>query len=320
MKNHFVLFLLVMASMHTCVSAQSSGVQLNARVYLEGALMDNNNAYSTTGRPLMRDHLRLSPFSGLNYIPLLDPYKFEHANLNIVSKYQHVPANQAQEMHEIVDTNVLDVSGQDAIVDWIFIELRSPSDSTMVVATRSCLVQRDGDVVDLDGVSPVNFPDVSGNQFYVAIHHRSHLAAMTRKTDVTKLIDFTKQNVPMYDFGVISNTLNYKNQAQNNGVKYSYWALWAGDFSADGMLKGDGPNDDLSFLYADVVFHPANTEMSASFDNAIGYYNSDFNMNSKLKFQNPSDDKNMMIAQCLFYINNSNFLTNYNFFIEQLPK
>ena len=320
MKRYLALLILTITSIHGIALAQSTGVQLNAKVYLEGALLDNGNVYSSTGRPLMRDHLRLSPFSGKNYIPRLDPYKFEHANLNIVSKYQHVPTNQAQEMHEILDTNVLQVTGQDAIVDWIFIELRSPSDSTQVVATRSCLLQRDGDVVDLDGVSPVDFPGVSGNQFYIAIHHRSHLAAMTRKTDVTKLIDFTKQNVPMFDFGVISNTLDYTNQAQNKGVKYSYWALWAGDFSADGLLKGDGPNDDLSFLYEDVVFHPDNAEMSAGFDNAIGYYNSDFNMNSKAKFQNPYDDKNMMLAQCLFYINNSNFLTNFNFFKEQLPK
>lgn len=320
MKNHFALLLLCMVSIQSFVYAQSTGVMLNARVYLEGALMDNGNAYSSTGRPLMRDHLRLSPFSGKNYIPRLDPYKFEHANLNIVSKFQHVPTNQAQEMHEILDTNVLHITGQDAIVDWVFIELRSPSDSTQVVATRSCLVQRDGDVVDLDGVSFVNFPDVSGSQFYVAIHHRSHLAAMTRKTDVTQLIDFTKQNISMFDFGVISNSLDYTGLSQNEGVKFGYWALWAGDFNTNNYIKSDGPNDDMSHLYFDVVFYPDNTEMRASYDKAIGYFNTDFNMNSKVKFDNPFDDKNMLYSQMLFYVNNGYFHSNFDFFKAQIPE
>ena len=316
----FSCFVILMAFTFAGIAfSQTSGVMINARVYLEGALMDNNNAVSSTGKPLMRDNLRLSPFSGKTYIPLLDPYKYEHPNLNITSKYTHLPSNQPQSMHEILDTAVLDNTGENAIVDWVFLELRSPTDSTHVVATRSCLVQRDGDIVDLDGISHVNFPTVTGTEFFVAIRHRSHLAAMTHKTDITQLIDFTIQNVPIFDFGFISNSLNYSDLAQNEYVKFGYRALWGGDFNADGQIKSDGPNDDMSYLYSDVIFYPNNPNMRASYDNTLGYYNTDFNMNSKAKFDNPFDDKNMLYSQILFYINNSHFYSNYDFFIAQIP-
>lgn len=320
MKSILYVLLFVVFVFHPPAYSQTSGILINARVYLEGALMDNNNAFSNTGKPLMRDNLRLSPFGGKTYIPLLDPYKFDHPNLSITSKYTHVPANQPPSMHEILDTAVLDVSGQNAIVDWVFLELRSPTDSTQVVATRSCLVQRDGDIVDLDGVSLVNFPTVTGNLYFVAIRHRSHLAAMTLKTDITQLIDFTIQNVPMFDFGFISNSLNYSDLSQNEYVKFGYWALWGGDFNADDQIKSDGPKDDMSYLYSDVIFYPGNSTMRASFDNALGYYNTDFNMNSKVKFDNPFDDKNMLYSQILFYLNNSHFHSNYDFFIAQIPE
>lgn len=320
MKVYSIFILLLAIAFPGITFSQTSGIVINARVYLEGALTDNNNAVSNTGKPLMRDNLRLSPFGGKTYIPLLDPYKYEHPNLNITSKYTHIPSNQPQSMHEILDTAVLDITGQNAIVDWVFLELRSPTDSTNVVATRSCLVQRDGDIVDLDGVSLVNFPTVTGNQFFVAIRHRSHLAAMTLKTDITQLIDFTTQNVPMFDFGFISNNLNYSDLSQNEYVKFGYWALWGGDFNADGKIKSDGPNDDMSFLYSDVIFYPNNSTMRASYDNTLGYYNTDFNMNSKAKFDNPFDDKNMLYSQMLFYVNNGYFHSNYDFFVAQLPK
>ncbi|MBK8372321.1 MAG: hypothetical protein IPL20_13375 [Saprospiraceae bacterium] len=49
---------------------------IRARVYLEGALMENGDARSSTNRPLMRDNLRVSPYTGLNYIPVRDPYSY----------------------------------------------------------------------------------------------------------------------------------------------------------------------------------------------------------------------------------------------------
>ena len=73
-------------------------------------------------------------------------------------------------------------SGNDAIVDWVLVELRTGSSSsaaTTVAHSRAALLQRDGDVVDVDGVSPVGFLNVNAGNYYLAIRHRNHLGVMT---------------------------------------------------------------------------------------------------------------------------------------------
>ena len=316
MKTFLFSFLLLGSI--SLFSQTGNGITVKARVYLEGALINNGNAVSSTGRPLMRDNLRLSPFSSESYLPLNDPYKYGHPNFDITARFNHLPANQPGNQHQI-DPSVLTISGDDAIVDWVFMELRSPSDSTQVVATRSCLVQRDGDIVDLDGTGPVFFENTTGNLFYVAVRHRNHLGAMTRLVNISQIIDFTAPTTPVFDFGVVSPTLDYTGMAQNATVISGYNALFGGDFNSDGAVKAMGANDDLSTLMYDVIFHSPNTLYRSSYDSAIGYFNSDFNLNSKSKFDNPFDDTNFLYGQVFFYPNNVKLHLNYASLIEQLP-
>lgn len=62
-------------------------------------------------------------------------------------------------------------------VDWVMIELRS--DLTTVVSRRAGLLLSDGNVVDIDGVSPVAFKDLSDGNYYVVVRHRNHLPIMS---------------------------------------------------------------------------------------------------------------------------------------------
>ena len=127
-------------------------VQISIKAFLQGP-------YSTsTG--LMSDGLRTS---GL--IPTTEPYssntKFMH----------HGGGNEV-----ITDpTTVLAVTGNNAITDWVFIELRDKTNPSTVLHTRSALIQRDGDVVDVDGTSPLTFLDVIADDFYVAVRSYNHL-------------------------------------------------------------------------------------------------------------------------------------------------
>ena len=59
------------------------------------------------------------------------------------------------------------------LLDWVFVQLRSKDDYRTVIATRSGLLQQDGDVgKTLDGVSHwVCGPD-GGYGFYVASCHK----------------------------------------------------------------------------------------------------------------------------------------------------
>ena len=297
---------------------------VNIRVYLEGALMNNTNAMAE-GRPLMRDNLRMSPFTGSRYIPASDPYKIPTLYVNLESQYIHRNTGNRTEFESIPNpTAVFSVSGRDAIVDWVFIELRSKNNKSLVTATRSALLQRDGDVVDIDGISTLRFPQTAIDSYYVAVRHRNHLGAMTdtpqSPEQLNDLINFTSPTTLTFDFGTSKNNgYDYTGMAQKATVKSDFMALWAGDFDGNKKVKSENPNDDLNFLLFDVLFYPTNLSGNANFDFALGYFQSDFDLNSKAKFDNPNDDKNMLYAQLLFYPPNVFFLSNFDFFIEQLP-
>ncbi len=124
-----------------------AGVSVRPKVYLQGPLS------GTT----MDDGLRIS-----NLVPSTNPY--------------------GTSMNESLISSLLSGTGNDAIVDWVEVELRDASDNTLVVATRSALLQRDGDVVDVDGSSAVKFVGVAAGNYYVAVKHRNHLSVMTNTT------------------------------------------------------------------------------------------------------------------------------------------
>jgi len=124
---------------------------LPAKVFLQGPY--------NAGTGLMDDQIRTA-------LPLTDPYT--------PPNFIHVGTGG-----ESVAPGVFAVTGNDAIVDWVFLELRDKSDNTTVVAARAALLQRDGDIVDVDGVSPVLFTNVVPGDYFVAVRHRNHLAIMT---------------------------------------------------------------------------------------------------------------------------------------------
>ncbi len=292
------------------------------RVYLEGSIINNNNAKSPDNRHLMRDNLRMSPFTGQSFIPVLDPYSYATEFINIASKFTKVGAGTLSKFHAIEDpTSVLGVTGQNAIVDWVFVELRSKNDNTQIVASRSGLLQRDGDVVDTDGFSPLAFPRVAPDSFYVVIRHRNHLGAMSMVISSKNLIDFTMLQTPIYSLGFVQTSgLNYSGYSMKENQLLGYRALWAGNFDADNKLKFVNPNDDQNILFFDVLVYPNNSNSSSNYNFGIGYLQGDFDMNSKAKYDNPNDDKNLLFSQLLLFPLNTSILSNYNYFIQQVPE
>ncbi len=84
---------------------------------------------------------------------------------------------------ESISASVAGLTGNDEIVDWVIVELRSSAAPATILASRAALLQRDGDVVDVDGVSPVCVSGVSSalssGMYHVAVRHRNHLGVMT---------------------------------------------------------------------------------------------------------------------------------------------
>lgn len=125
---------------------------------------------------------------------------------------------------------VLSTTGNDAIIDWVFLELRKGTPgSTTVYATKSALIQADGDIVDIDGISPVTFPGVSSCNCFVRVRHHNHLGFST-PTDIpvtpyTQILDFATTNSTIYGTG-----------QQLTSLTPSVFAMNGGDANSDGSI------------------------------------------------------------------------------------
>ncbi len=261
---------------HTAFSNNCGEVTLEAKAYLQGAFMNPNAGEET----LMRDDLRT-----LADFPLTSPYG---DGLTITA-------------------TELAVSGPDAIVDWIWVELRDDATNTTVMASQSALLQRDGDIVDVDGLSPIVFTQ-SAKHYNVVIKHRNHAGIMT-----SARVPFPKDQVVDFKTGAMTSFGTY-GQADISGT----FALWAGDLNGDGQIRYLGPGNDSNTIKSSVL-NPTNGNPSNSnffFYNA--YDNADINMNGSVRYLGPNNDTSILKS---IIVNHPENTTNSNFFpfSNQIP-
>jgi HYR domain len=222
------------------VTISACGVLLNPKAMLQGPY----NAVTM----LMNDNLRAA-----NLIPLTEPYTG-------MSGFTHVGGGGG----EVTTSAVLAVTGNNAIVDWVFLQLRDATNPATVLFTRSALIQRDGDIVDVDGVSPVKFNSAPVGNYHVAVRHRNHLpirsANVLALSDITTTpIDFITNLTVAYDNPMIVN-----DALITNGSIFLMWACNA--------------NSNLAINIADITI-----VSSASSPAQFNVYNrSDVNMNGSV--------------------------------------
>ena len=327
---------------------------IQVRVYLQGAFINNGNEIGSHTRPLMRDDLRESSFTGSRYIPDTEPYSTYKAAVLADSfpqhwesigdfasqnfpfyKYGYDVSSQDDKFLTIPDpATIFATSGEDAVTDWVSVELRDKADNTSILAQRAGLVQRDGDVIDLNGELGLRFKGIDVDDYYVVVRHRNHLGAMTSTPQapdrLADLIDFTVATTGFFNYGAGKNIYDYTglSQATLSGSpasnKTGYLALWGGDFDGDSKIKFTNPEDDLNNLFGNVFLYEIVPGIEynyfTNFDFAFGYQSGDYDLNSKSKFDNPNDDKNYLFGQLLFYPLNADFRSNFDFFIEQIPE
>lgn len=327
---------------------------IQVRVYLQGAFINNDNEIGSHTRPLMRDDLRESSFTGARYIPDTEPYssyksssadvnspqhwetigEFESVNYPFY-RYGYDVSGQDTKFLTVPDpATIFATTGEDAVTDWVSVELRDKGDNSLIVAQRAGLVQRDGDVMDLNGEEGLRFKGLDVDDYFVVVRHRNHLGAMTAAAQspetLADLVDFTIDATGFFDFGAGKNIYNYTGLSQSTlsgnaaSNKTGYLALWGGDFDADGKIKFTNPEDDLNNLLGNVFLYEivpgVEYNFFTNFDFAFGYQTGDYDMNSKSKFDNPNDDKNYLFGQLLFYPLNADFRSNFDFFVEQVPE
>jgi uncharacterized protein (TIGR02145 family) len=231
-----------------------SGVTVAPRVFLGGPY--------DSGTMLMSDALRVT---GL--LPLQEPYTtlgFAMLGGGGVS----------------MSPSILSVTGNNAIVDWVLVELRHATDPMWVVTSVCALVQRDGDVVATNGVSPVAFSTMPAGNYFVAVRHRNHLGVMTASTlaltMATTQLDLTLPGTAVY--GV--------NARMDMG---GTMALWPGDANMDGVVMYAGIGNDRDAILAAVGgVIPTNVLTNV-------YTSEDVNMDGLVKYVGLNNDRDVVL-------------------------
>ena len=180
-------------------------VKMAAKIFIEGAY--------NSGTGLMNDGLR-----SYGKIPSAQPYN----DLTFSGSTAYAGS-------ETVAQSVLDATGNDAIVDWVLIELRESANPANIPANgrRAALLQRDGDIVDVNGTSAVSFPNLVKGNYHVIIRHRLCLGTRTNSA-----VTFPYSSTPSVNFTNNGNALSSSLKSLGSGV----YALYSGDTDRDGDI------------------------------------------------------------------------------------
>ena len=230
------------------------GSRLNLRVLLEGP-------YDAQTQ-LMRDDLRAA---GL--VPLAEPF----TAMGYVFK--------GEGGGEVIDTTVVQVTGNNAIVDWVLVEVRDPFTSTQIITARAALVQRDGDIVDLDGTSLLRV-GVTAGSYHIAVRHRNHLGCMTANAIAVA------SGMSLLDFSIAS-TLTYGTDARK--ATAGKQLLWMGDVVWDHTLKYIGTSNDRDPILVRIggVLPTATV---------LGYYTEDATLDGVVKYVGTANDRDPILV------------------------
>ena len=261
---------------------------LDTRVVLQGAY--------NTGTGLMNDLLRTNlayvpgtaPTPGtVNFLPTSDPYS-TNADYSANTNFTRV-ANTPTET--VTSTAFNDQAiATDNIVDWVFLELRNAATPSVVAQTRSALLQRDGDVVDIDGVSPVYFKNVDAGNYIVSVKHRNHLAMSINVANYSQALGLVKNTQFDYSTTPATNLLgvaatNYFNGSSKN-------MLYAGNVNGNANVRFSALSNDKDALLINVLGN-------VSTNSVTGYSRGDLNMNRIARFTALNNDKDYLLITVL---------------------
>lgn len=220
------------------------------KVFLGGALD------VSTG--LMRDDLRAQ-----GVLPNAEPYT--------------AMGNSLQNAGVTMSQQVRQATGNQAVVDWVLLQLRPGPSSTVVLENRAALVRRDGTVVDPAGNVQLTFStSVAGK--YLSVRHRNHLGVLcsTALTANGGMVDLTLPGTPTYGVNAEWNI---------NGTM----ALWPGNVNTDATVKYTGPNNDRDGILSA-------TGGSVLTNRTTGYHIADINLNGVVSYTGAGNDRDAVLV------------------------
>jgi len=209
---------------------------------------------------LMHDSLRSK---GL--IPTLEPFT--------ALGYTHVGSGG-----ETVDPSMFNITGNNALVDWVFVEVRDKNDASIVLETKVVLVQRDGDVVDTNGVARLLF-SVNEDDHYIAVRHRNHLGTMTLSS-----VALSDEETTVNFIDPLTDTYG----TDGRKIELGTARLWCGNVVADTAVKYTGGSNDRDPILLNIGgIVPTDTN--------TGYFNEDVNLDGIVKYTGFQNDRDAIL-------------------------
>ena len=276
---------------NTVVTVIGGAVALvSAKTFLQGPFNEN------TG--LMNDDLRIQ-----SLIPLVQPY-------SLLSDFNYTGT-------ESVSPLVFNTTGKNAIVDWVILELHSELNPSIISARRAALIQRDGDIVDTDGTSPVTFTNIILGNYYVSVRHRNHLGVMTGAPvsigSISVPVNFTTTTLSNYNV-----SSPYAQYTFTTGPSVGVRIMWSGNASGDSNIIFQGPGSDIDFIFDKIYFASGNSFGDANFIRTE-YARTDFNLDGNTIYQGSGSDTDIVFFNILyFYLGNPAIFSNA-IITQQIP-
>ena len=241
-----------------------------------------------TSTGVMSDALRTPS----NLIPLTDPYR----SAPYTTSFGHINNSGAETAAASVFAD--QASTNDNIVDWVFLELRNSnvSPGNTVLQTRSALVQRDGDIVDIDGASPVTFNNTANGNYTIAVRHRNHLGLSADPSSNLYAAAEAKAAAPTMDFTTATDAQLFGTAAAftTGGGKT---LMWGGNANFNGNVRFIGLANDKDYLLLTAPSNGLGNNPSAVLSNV--YSPSDVNMNRNVRYIGLANDKDFMLINTL---------------------
>ena len=209
-------------------------LSVNTKIFLQGPF--NSSSMNTT-------------LNSFGYLPLSQPYSVNPWNYKGTESV--LPGF---------------FSSHPNIVDWMLVELRTGTGHSTEIEQRVGFLLNTGNIVGLDGISPIYFLQTSDN-YYVVIYHRNHIPIMSSSNILlnyaSTLYDFTTAQSKAFGvnamvqlgtniFGMYSADAN-GDQTINatdlnsywipqNGTTFNYQTTTA-DFNLDGTINATDLNN-----------------------------------------------------------------------------
>jgi hypothetical protein len=246
---------------------------------------------------LMHDSLRSK-----NLIPTQEPYSNAPYNTYVT---------QVASGKENLNTALLATTGANAVVDWVIVQFRKATDSTKIVASKVALLKANGNLIEpTTGSEDLQLEKLSPGTYFVSVHHRNHLGAMTAATqmlsNIAQLTDFTSSTTPLFAFtGTQANagTLTGATRVQN-GIR----TLYAGNANVSSALLATY----VTYNSTSISDRASLLAFTGSTGTITGYNVFDVDMNGFARFNGLNPDRLVILA------NTNNSLTTI--VKEQIPK